>query len=198
MRAVIAAILLDPEARTWPVAGGITKGMLRESFLRRVQLARAFDAKNLVGTYPISDGGAPDDFGQRPLSSPTVFNFFLPDHQPTGIIANAGLYAPEFQIVTAVTAITSANALSGQIRGVMNNDDNGALEVRLDLGGLIAVAADPRSLVSRLNLILMYGTMSNPMKQILIDALGRLPDPEERAMTALQLVVISPEYAVLK
>jgi len=198
MKAVISAILLDPEARAWPQAGGIGKGMLRESFLRRVQLARAFDARNLAGTYPIADGGAPDDFGQRPLSSPTVFNFFLPDHQPTGLIANAGLYAPEFQIVTAVTAITSANALRGQIRGVMNNDDNNALEVRLDLADEIAIAGDARALVDRLNLILMYGAMSNPMRQVLIHALEQLQDPEERAMTALQLVVISPEYAVLK
>ena len=198
LKAVVTAILLDPEARLWPTVGGIGKGMLRESFLRRVQLARAFDAKNLAGTYPITDGGAPDDFGQRPLSSPTVFNFFLPDHQPTGLIADAGLYAPEFQIVTAVTAITSANALRGQIRGVMNNDDNQALEVRLDLSDLIALAGDPRALVDRLNLLLMYGAMSNPMRQVLINALVQLPDPEERATTALQLIVISPEYAVLK
>jgi uncharacterized protein (DUF1800 family) len=198
MKAVIQAILLDPEARAWPTAGGIANGMLRESFLRRVQLARAFDARNRAGTFPISDGGAPDDFGERPLSSPTVFNFFLPDHQPTGIIADAGLFAPEFQIVTAVTAITSANALNGQIRGTMNSDENDALEVRLDLSDEIAIAADPRALVDRLDLILMYGAMSNPMRQILIDALQRLPDPEERVSTALQLIEIAPEYAVLK
>jgi uncharacterized protein (DUF1800 family) len=198
MKAVISAILLDAEARAWPTAGGITKGMLRESFLRRVQLARAFDASNLAGTYPISDGGAPDDFGQRPLSSPTVFNFFLPDHQPNGIIANAGLYAPEFQIVTTVTAITSANALRGQIRGVMNNDPNDALEVRLDLRDEVALASDPYALVNRLNLLLMYGAMSNPMRQVLVHAVEQLPDPEERVRTALQLIVIAPEYAVLK
>jgi len=198
MKAVITQILLDPEARAWPTSGGITKGMLRESFLRRVQLARAFDAKNRAATYPISDGGAPDDFGQRPLSSPTVFNFFLPDHQPTGIIADAGLYAPEFQIVTAVTAITSANALYRQIRGVMNNDDNDALEVRLDLSDEIALASDPLALVNRLDLILMYGTMSNPMRQVLLRALGQLRDPERRVVTALQLIAIAPEYAVLQ
>jgi uncharacterized protein (DUF1800 family) len=198
MKAVIQAILLDPEARAWPTAGGTGKGMLRESFLRRVQLARAFDARNRAGSYPIGDGGAPDDFGQRPLSSPTVFNFFLPDHQPVGLIADAGLYAPEFQIVTAVTAITSANALNGQIRGVMNSDENDALEVRLDLADEIALAANPRALVDRLDLILMYGAMSNPMRQVLLSALARLDDPEERAVTALQLIEIAPEYAVLK
>jgi len=198
LKAVISAILLDTEARTWPTSGGITKGMLRESFLRRVHFARAFDAANRAGSYPISDGGAPDDFGQRPLSSPTVFNFFLPDHKPTGIIADAGLYAPEFQIVTAVTAITSANALYGQVRGVMNNDDNDALEVRLDLHDEIAIASDANALVNRLDLILMYGTMSNPMRQVLLRALGQLRDPERRVTTALQLIAIAPEYAVLQ
>jgi uncharacterized protein (DUF1800 family) len=198
MKSVISQILLDPEARAWPTSGGITKGMLRESFLRRVHFARAFDAANRAASYPISDGGAPDDFGQRPLSSPTVFNFFLPDHQPTGIIADAGLYAPEFQIVTAVTAITSANALYGQIRGTMNNDDNDALEVRLDLHDEIAIAADPLALINRLDLILMYGTMSNPMRQILLHALTQLRDPERRVTTALQLIAIAPEYAVLQ
>ena len=198
MKAVIQAILLDPEARTWPTAGETGKGMLREAFLRRVHLARAFDARNRVGTYPIADGGAPDDFGQRPVSSPTVFNFFLPDHQPVGIIADAGLYAPEFQILTAVTAITSMNALNGQIRGVMNGDENDALEVRLDLSREVVLAADPRALIDRLNLVLMYGAMSNPMKQVLTRALSELDDPEERVMTALQLIEIAPEYAVLK
>jgi uncharacterized protein (DUF1800 family) len=198
MKAVVTAILMDPEARAWPTSGGITKGMLRESFLRRVHFARALSARNLVGTWPIGDGGAPDDFGQRPLSAPTVFNFFLPDHQPVGIIANAGLFAPEFQIITAVTAITSANALRGQIRGVMNSDPNDALEVRLDLSDEIALASNPGALIDRLNLVLMYGTMSNPMREVLLHALDQLNDPRERAMTALQLISFAPEYAVLK
>jgi len=198
MKAVISAVLLDPEARAWPSAVNTTKGMLRESFLRRVHFARAFDAANDAGTYPIADGGAPDDFGQRPVSSPTVFNFFLPDHQPTGLIADAGLYAPEFQIVTTVTAITSANALYGQVRSGMNNDENQALEVRLDLHDEIAIAASPTALLDRLDLILMYGTMSTQMRQVLLRALTQIREPERRVITALQLIAIAPEYAVLQ
>ena len=172
--------------------------MLRESFLRRVHLARAFDAANGASTYPISDGGAPVDFGQRPLSSPTVFNFFLPDYQPTGPIADAGLVAPEFQIVTAVTAISSANELRSQVRGVMNSDPNRALEVRLDLTDEVAIAHDVRALLDRLDLLLMYGNMSVPMREVLIRTLERVDDPAERAQLAIQLISISPEYAVLK
>lgn len=198
MQAVISAILLDPEARSWPDNGEIHRGMLRESFLRRVHLARAFDAANLAFSYPISDGGAPVAFSQRPLSSPTVFNFFLPDHQPMGPIAEAGLVAPEFQIITAVTAITSANSLRQQVDHVMNNDSDDTFEVRLDLTDEIALAPDVRSLIDRLDLILMYGNMSGPMRQVLIQALSQLGDPQERAQMALHLIAISPEYCALK
>jgi hypothetical protein len=172
--------------------------MLRESFLRRVHLARAFDAANQASTYPIGDGGAPVDFGQRPVSSPTVFNFFLPDHQPTGEIADAGLFAPEFQIITAVTAITSANELRSQVQNVMNGDPIEALEVRLDLHDEIAIAPDARALIDRLDLLLMARTMSAPMKEVLLSVLERVPDPEARAKLAILLVAISPEYTVLK
>lgn len=195
MRAVLRAILLDPEARDAPAIGDIHRGRLLESFLRRVHLARAFDAHNLAGTYPIGDGGATATFGQRPLSSPTVFNFFLPDHRPTGDIADAGLVAPEFQIMTTVTAITSANSLRTQIDDAMNG--GGPLsEVRLDLTDEIALAPNPAALLDRLDLLLMAGSMSGPMRAVLQDAVQRIDDPVDRARTAVFLIAISPEYNV--
>ncbi len=199
MKAVISAILLDPEARTEPDSSDVGAGMLRESFLRRVHLARAFDARNMAFSYPISDSRAPVAFGQRPLSSPTVFNFFLPDYQPQGEIADAGLFAPEFQIITTVTAITSANALESQIEREMNNDPNPAMvEVRLDLREEIGMAWNTRALVDHLDLLLMHGDMSGPMRQILLTALDQLTDHETRARMAVYLIAISPEYNVLQ
>jgi uncharacterized protein (DUF1800 family) len=198
LKAVVRAILLDPEAASAPGAGDVERGKLQESFLRRVQLARAFDAASPASEYPISDGGAPVNFGQRPVSSPTVFNFFLPDHQPAGEIADAGLVAPEFQIVTAVTAITSANDLQEQIERGMNSNENGALEVRLDLGDEIGMASDVRRLLDRLDLILMHGEMSAAMRAILVSALERLADPEQRVRMAVHLIALSPEYNVTK
>jgi uncharacterized protein (DUF1800 family) len=198
LRAVVRAILLDPEARDWPSRGEIGRGMLRESFLRRVQLARAFDAKNLVRTFPLDDGSAPTTFGQRPLSSPTVFNFFLPDHKPRGPIGDADLFAPEFQILTAVTAISSANEMQTQIESGMNFEQVQADEVQLDLGAEIALAANAPGLLDRLDLLLMYGNMSARTRQIILAAVEQLDDPVERAHMALYLVAISPEYSVLK
>ena len=198
MRAVVRAILLDTEARTWPTAANSTRGRLRESFLRRVHLARAFDASSPAGLFPIEDRNAPVDFGQRPLSSPSVFNFFLPDHRPNGPIGNAGLYAPEFQIITAVSAIASAEQLRRQIERVMNNDDNDFYEVRLDLRDELGLAGNATTLIDRLDLLLTYGNMSGPTRQILIQAVEQLSDPTERVEMALYLLAISPEYAVVQ
>jgi uncharacterized protein (DUF1800 family) len=198
LQAVVSAILLDPEARTWPTSVNSTNGRLRESFLRRVHLARTFDAASLARTYPIDDASAPVNFGQRPLSSPTVFNFFLPDHQPTGPITDAGLFAPEFQIITAVTAIASADDLGTQIDRGMNSDDNDFAEVRLDLSDEIALAANVPALIDRLDLMLTYGNMSGRMRFILIQTIGQLDDPVDRARLALYLIAISPEYAVVQ
>ena len=198
MRAVIRAILLDPEARDWPDNADTQDGMLRESFLRRIHLARAFEASNMSSSFPISDGSAPTNFAQRPLSSPSVFNFFMPDHRPVGEIAAAGLVAPEFQIINAVTAITSANELRNQAYGVMNNDSDPMLEVRLNLGTEIGVAGNVQALIDRLDLLLMYGNMSGPMRQVLVDALSQLDDPGERTRMAVQLISMSPEYCVSK
>lgn len=195
MQATIRAILLDPEARQRATGSQIGRGMLRESYLRRVHLARIFDADDVDGEFRISDNGADITFAQRPLSSPTVFNFFLPDHQPAGPIADANLYGPEFQIITAVTAITSANALRSQIEGTMNNFPSPALEVDLDFTDEIAMASNIPALLDRLNLLMMHGSMSVPMRQILVTALQQIDDPEERVHTAVHLISISPSTA---
>ena len=163
-----------------------------------MHLARSFDAASLARLYPIADGSAPVNFGQRPLSSPTVFNFFLPDHQPTGPITDAGLYAPEFQIITAVTAIASADELENQIVRGMNSAENEFYEVRLDLTDEIALAPDVSALIDRLDLMLTYGNMSGRMRQILIQALEQIADPTDRARLAVYLIAISPEYAVIQ
>ncbi|NNM29941.1 MAG: DUF1800 family protein, partial [Akkermansiaceae bacterium] len=56
------------------------------------------------------DGGGTNALGQSPLKAPTVFNWFLPDYQPGGLIAGYGLVAPEFQIANESTVFQNINA----------------------------------------------------------------------------------------
>ncbi|MFV1994445.1 MAG: DUF1800 family protein, partial [Verrucomicrobiales bacterium] len=46
---------------------------------------------------------------QSPLKSPGVFNWFLPDYQPGGLVASFGLLAPEFQIADENSVIQNIN-----------------------------------------------------------------------------------------
>ncbi|MEM9481119.1 MAG: DUF1800 family protein [Verrucomicrobiota bacterium] len=55
------------------------------------------------------DGGGTSALGQTPLKAPTVFNWFLPDYQPGGLIASFGLFAPEFQLTTESSVFQNIN-----------------------------------------------------------------------------------------
>ena len=86
LAAVVRAILLDDEARAEP--GGTTTGKVREPVLRLTQLWRAYDAKAASGKYLHVDPTM--DFGQGPLTAPSVFNFFSPFYAPPGTIGDGG------------------------------------------------------------------------------------------------------------
>ncbi|MGE9291934.1 MAG: DUF1800 family protein, partial [Puniceicoccales bacterium] len=107
MQAVVKAILLDSEARDLSLSEDPHYGMQKEPYLRFVSLARAFDAASESGIYEIY--WIDDSYGMTPLSSPSVFNFFSPDYQPSGPSKDAGLVAPEFQITNEVTGILTPN-----------------------------------------------------------------------------------------
>jgi uncharacterized protein (DUF1800 family) len=192
LAAVVRAILLDYEARSITAAANPSFGKLREPVIRLTALWRAFGA--VYGTqnsYYYS--GATANFGQSPLSASTVFNFFEPGYVSPGLLATANLVAPEFQITTATTIVLTSNALRSATFSNLST-------VTLDLTAINAYQNDPAGMVDWLNTLLMGGTMSSGMRTTVIDAVTRIPatTANERARTAINLITISPEYAVQK
>jgi uncharacterized protein (DUF1800 family) len=112
MKAVVKAILLDPEARDPIMLQDPTFGKMREPFLKCVNFARAFNASSEEGWYYLDAFNL--DHAQQPFNSPSVFNFFLPNYSPPGVLAQNGLAAPEFQIVNASTGGSIAGAWRGR------------------------------------------------------------------------------------
>ena len=190
--AVVRAILLDWEARSSLAAANPSFGKLREPLIRLTSLWRAFGAiPGTSGTYYYS--GATTNFGQSPLSASTVFNFFEPGYVSPGILAAANLVAPEFQITTATSIVLTSNALRSATFGNLSG-------VTLDLAAINAYQNDPAGMVDWLNTLLMGGSMSPGMRTTVIDAVTRISatTANERARTAINLITISPEYAVQK
>jgi uncharacterized protein (DUF1800 family) len=193
LRAVIRAILMDYDARG---AENTTQGAghVREPVLRLTNLLRAFHASSTDGKFTL---GSPSTLGEVPLHSPTVFNFFSPDYEAPGAIAQNGLASPELEITTETTAITLANYLRNAIYGFVGPS---ADPVRLNLTNEITLAADPAQLVNHLDAVLLASSMSPEMRTILTNAIGQIPstNPTERAKTAIYLIINSPEFAVDK
>lgn len=212
MKAVIKAILLDEEARDCAMVDDPFAGMLREPITRYTQLCRAFNAFSNAGTFR----NDMDDFHklvfQRPLASPSVFNFFQPDYQPIGPIDDADMFAPEFQITNSVTILGYANRLHDWIMktnevmeyldffsGEQNDSDryvNLELTDELNLEEVSEVGA----LIERLNIILVAGQMTDATRNILTQALESIPEDEWeiRVRMAIWLVMISPDYLILR
>ncbi len=195
--AVVRAILLDREALE-PASPALA-GHLREPFLRWVSLLRAFEAGSTSGRYFIDSFGVGFLLGQLPMSSPSVFNFFQPDFAPDAAFREAGLVAPEFQIVTSSTAILWANValfLAAE-RGL--HSETGRFEaLRLTRERRLAAEEDPRALIDRLDLLLTHGNLSEGTRNVITDNLSTYEDAELRLVFALYLFLISPDWNVVQ
>ena len=193
--AVVKAILLDPEARDPALVTRPWRGLLREPLLRATGLFRAFD-----GTTPSTRFRMISPYrtlSQGPLQSPSVFNFFDPEYRLPGEVADAGLRSPVFQILNANNAVLLVNAMFETVETGM---PSGVEVVTLDLADEIALASDPAALIDHLDVLLMHGDMSAAMRSSLLAHLAAVPVdmPEERARSAVHLIIVSPEYVVMK
>jgi len=216
MKAVIKAILLDDEARDPAMMSQPTWGKLREPLLACANLARAFNATSPSGYYAL------DQFAlanlEDPMNSPSVFNFFLPTHSPSGPLAQLGLAGPEFQIINAATAVSGANYFWNHVLSDLQywGAGNANYAVRLNLNPELAMvtsgninadvpsgALDPDPLIRHLDLVLTGGTLSPQQFQIIREAMLRIGTGSwqwhrERLRMAMYLITTSADFNVLR
>jgi len=207
MKAVVKAILLDPEARECAWVNNPQQGKLREPMMRYFQFCRAMDKNSPYGVYWNIGYDFWRKTGQLPLASPSVFNFFLPDYQPVGPIADQDLFGPEFQIHNSMTSLGYINAVDDWVMwGVlMDTWESVGTAVTLDISQLIPLAKDPEVLINKLDVLLTHGNLSPETRNIIRTSLDQITHDvlwsyylEYRVKMALYLFMISPDYAILK
>lgn len=191
LRAVVRAILTDPEAR------GARKidpgyGKLAEPVLYMTSIARALDAQT-DGVYFRASSNV---LGQFLFYAPSVFNYYPPGY----VVPGTSLLGPEFGLQTTSTAISRANFANIIFTSAIAPDPTvyGATGTKLDLSAYQAVAANANALVERANRRLLAGRMSRAMKDAILSAVSVLPasDLAGRTRTVLWLVMTSPQYQV--
>jgi len=212
MQEVIRAILLHPEARVCTPTASYTFGKLREPLVRYLNFLKAFHlSPNENGDYPTEFGCFADNTGQGPLQAPSVFNFFSPEYQPQGGIAQNYLIAPEFQILNSTNAIGFVNEMNMRVvnRGYINEfcgqeeeeyDEDMEQEFGhiMDYSDALALANDATQLVDYLDILIANGLLEDDTKTIISDAISQLGNNDERLKMALYLIFISPDYSILK
>ena len=202
MKAVIKAILLDDEARSPLKLSDADFGKMKEPYLRTVNLARAFNARSSSGAYRMAYLG--DIHFQQPLSSPSVFNFFRPGYSPAGAVGDAGMVAPEFQILNAISSISMPNYYYWVVRQGFNRwgEANAANAVMPQLKIEMSLYNNVPALLRRLDLVLTGGTLSPVQHQIIREAVEAINDTmwdwkRERVYLAIYLIAAAPEAAIL-
>ncbi len=194
LAAVVRAILMDDEAR--PDIPMELDGKIKEPIIRLTQLWRAYDATSRSGRYPIIY--AYIVFGQGPLQSPSVFNFFSPFYAPPGEIRDNNLVAPELEIATEYLNTYVTNYMFFQ--AFVNNSANtnaGDDDVLIDINEEIATAADIDRLIELVSAKLLGGEISDSLRTQISDMLSLIPETDTavRAAETVYFVVTSPEYA---
>jgi uncharacterized protein (DUF1800 family) len=197
--AVVRAILLDYEARSPAQLANPAFGKLKEPLLRATALFRAMGAASNAGRLSISNPES--SLAQAALRSPTVFNFFEPDYAVPGTLASAGLFAPEFQILTDTTAITVPNFYYSYINRTRSTTDPTQQAIGLDYTSVMALARTPKALVDEIALLLAGGNLTVEARTRIVAALQALPaatSDVNRVRVATYLVLTCASSAVQK
>jgi uncharacterized protein (DUF1800 family) len=199
LRAVVRAILLDPEARDGASAQtSASFGKLREPVTRLTGWARAFGVSSASNAWAFGDtSSTANRLGQSPGRSPSVFNFFRPGYTPPGSqLAQASLVAPEFQVTNEPSVVAYLNYMISLIQ-------NGAGDARADYTDILTRAGDSAALVDQVNLIVAANqvsaaTVANIRTAVDSIAMTATNGPLQRVYTAILLVMASPEYLAMK
>jgi uncharacterized protein (DUF1800 family) len=184
LKAVVSAILLDTEARRGddPAQAQPSDGHLKEPVLFITNLLRAMNG--------MSDGnGLSDrasDMKQPPFFSPTVFNFYHPDH----VIQGSTLFGPEFEIFNTSTAISRINF----VNDLVYNQVSGTTTV--NLAGYVPLAAAPDQLINAVAAVMLHGQVSTDMRSTVVSALSGITDNTRRTKAAFYLMGSSSQFQV--
>ena len=90
LEATIAAVLLDPEARSTTLEYDATSGKSRSPLMKLMSIFRAMELGTANGqSREVDLIFMKDKIGQAPYYAPSVFSFFLPEYQPVGPVSES-------------------------------------------------------------------------------------------------------------
>ncbi|MDX2030165.1 MAG: DUF1800 family protein [Blastocatellia bacterium] len=180
MKAVIRAIIMDPEARDDAASGNV--GRLRTPMQHTIAFARALSlplGKASQFAYLLQY------MNEGPLNAPSVFGHYSPSFR---IPKGGGLFGPEFQIYSPSDAINRGNFFYSLIYNPW--------PINPALQPFVAVAGDAAALVNAVDNALLFGRMSASTRTAILNAIPAMPDNNQRVLAAVYLAAMSADHLV--
>lgn len=217
LSAMLAAILLDREATTVVLDADPSTGSLKEQIMKVIAFMRAMEFQNR------SDGGREirldslqNKIGQEAHSTPSVFNFFLPEYSAPGVIKEASLVSPEAQLLSGPNVINLMN-------GIISLTDLGLTECfggfaqrylwrcgglapdsyydtdddTYTMGKLTFSPSNPNNaadVVDELSLLLTAGRLNEASRSVIANAYANAGDYSDGLRLAQKLMFSTPEF----
>jgi uncharacterized protein (DUF1800 family) len=208
MKAVIRAVLLDPEAANPPAEWAIVNGRIREPVLRMTALLRALGATSTSKEFRIDTTDNPaNSLGQSPMRAPSVFNFYRPGYvPPNSELSRTRLGAADRVPVAPELQITNEVSVAGWLiaaKGVIDSGIGSGTDVKPAFAPLTAMAHNPSALVDRLILLLapanqipqsLRNEIVTEVLTITLPTTGDAAARLNRVKLATLLLVVSPEF----
>ena len=179
LKAVLTAILLDPEANL----SAPNAGKLMEPVLFVTNITRGLQA-TVTDTPYLADFTT--EMGQKIFYPPSVFSYFSPGYR----IAGGTRLAPEFQIYTTATAMARVNFVAQLLGGHLGGG------VKLPWTALTPLGREPELLLNHVDEVFMGSRMSPEMRTLILQAMLSAPSDKEKVQTALYLTLMSPQFQV--
>jgi uncharacterized protein (DUF1800 family) len=198
LRAVVKAILLDPEARG-DFKTDSRYGRLRHPAQYVAGILRAFGARSADG-QSLTDGylnPQSSAMGMDIFRPPSVFSYYSPASVVPG---TNGVRGPEFGLFTTSTALRRINFVNTIVFGRIAVSSNAPTGTSLDLSPWLSLAGAPADLVAALDELLLHRTMSPAMRDSIVTAVAAVAsgNPLKRVRTGIYLVLTSSQYQVEK
>ncbi|MFT6337026.1 MAG: hypothetical protein ACJATI_003787 [Halioglobus sp.] len=219
MKAVVKAILMDPEARGGEAMLDQSASRAKEPIQKFLAFVRAMPLIVTENRFWNITFAYADATGQGLMNSPTVFNFYPPNFQPIGDFAELELTAPELKLHNTTSAFNATNYMY-TITQWDNYYDPGKIDIfshwentqdltpfpytQYDLNYFLQYADDPELLINELDKRLTYGQLTDETRDIIIPALHDMYDIwgdwwlMARVKNALYLILISPDYNIMR
>ena len=196
MKALITAILMDPEARAGDSNPAAPGGHLREPILYLSGILRGLEFTNvnaqgrydMASTYTLA-------LGQTPYGASSVFNFFPPGY----MIPGTSLNGPEFALENTAAQTIRLTLADSIVRNHLTS-----FSVDMSQAGFLGQigsatgtpAVDAANLVNSLNIIFMHGQMPAAMQNAITAQAAMTPDIGQRVRMATWLVISSNLYKI--